>query len=95
MKMVGYDYSYWHFINQSNSNPLKPRAITQLDKIKTPTLIVTAEYDLEACKEIAEIMEKEITGSKITSIDKAGHGMSMDKPDEFNEVLIKFIMSLK
>ncbi len=94
MKMVGYDYSYWDFVNQSKSNPFKRGAITQLDKIKSPTLIVTAEYDLEAMKEIAEIMEKEIAGSKLISIEKAGHAMSMDKPDEFNEALIKFIKEL-
>jgi 3-oxoadipate enol-lactonase len=95
MKMVGYDYSYWYFINKSKTNPLKPTAITQLDKIKIPTLIVTAEYDLEASKEVAKIMEKEITGSKIVSIENAGHAMNMDKPDEFNEVLIKFIKNLE
>jgi pimeloyl-ACP methyl ester carboxylesterase len=66
-----------------------------LDKIKIPTLIVTAEYDLEASKEVAKIMEKEITGSKIVSIENAGHAMNMDKPDEFNEVLIKFIKNLE
>ncbi|MBA7553718.1 2-hydroxy-6-oxo-6-phenylhexa-2,4-dienoate hydrolase [subsurface metagenome] len=95
MKMVGYDYSFWGFINESKRQPLQPMAISQLDKIKTPTLIITAEYDLESCKEIAEIMEKEIAGSKKVSLEKAGHCMNMDKPDEFNEVLVKLIKNLE
>lgn len=95
MKMVGYDYSFWGFINETKRQPLQPMAISQLGKIKTPTLIVTAEYDFELSKELAEIMENEIAGSKKVSIEKAGHCMNMDRPGEFNEVLIKFIRNLK
>ena len=95
MKMVGYDYSFWGYINKSKQQTLQPNAIIQLDKIKIPTLIITAEYDLQACKEVAEIMERKIPVSKIVSLEKAGHIMNVDKPDEFNEVLVKFIKNLE
>ena len=54
-------------------------------------MIITAEYDLEPSIEIADIMEKEIAGSRKISIKDAGHIMNMDKPEEFNAELIKFI----
>jgi pimeloyl-ACP methyl ester carboxylesterase len=95
LRMIGYDYSFWGFINESKRLPLQPPAISQLDKIKIPTLIVTAEYDLEACKEIAEIMKREIEGSKLVSIVDAGHCMNIDKPEEFNEQVTSFIKDLK
>lgn len=44
---------------------------------------------------IADIMEKEIEGSRKISIKDAGHLMNMDKPEEFNAEVIKFIKGLK
>ena len=93
--MIGYDYSFWGFINPSKRMPYQPLAITQLREINTPTLIVTAEYDLEVCIEIAEIMKNEIPNSKLVSIKNAGHCMNIEKPEEFNEVLIAFLIELK
>lgn len=92
---MGYEYSYWSFLNNSTIEPLQPQAIYRLKEIKLPTLIITAEYDLESCKEIAEIMEKEIPGSVKISIKDAGHVMNMDKPKEFNNIISEFIKKLK
>jgi len=88
---MGYDYSYWSHLNNSKIDWLEPPAISRLKEIKLPTLIVTAEYDLESCKEIADIMEKEIQGSKKIFLKDAGHIMNMDKPDEFNKVISDFM----
>jgi len=93
--IMGYEYSYWSHLNSSKIESLEPPAISRLKEIKLPTLIITAEYDLESCKEIAEIMEKEITGSVKISIKDAGHIMNMDKPDEFNRLISEFIDSVK
>ena len=73
----------------------RPRAITVLDQIKMPTLIVIGEYDLEACIEIADLMEEKIDGSKKIVIEDAGHIMNMDKPEEFNQLITDFITDLK
>ena len=70
-------------------------AIKKLNEIKIPTLIVTAEYDLALCKDIAAIMAKEIPGAKLISIKGAGHIMNMDQPEEFNKIISKFIDGIK
>jgi 3-oxoadipate enol-lactonase len=67
----------------------------RLNEIKLPTLIITAEYDLVSCKEIADIMEKEISGSRKVVMKEAGHIMNMDKPEEFNRYISDFIDNLK
>ena len=92
---MGYEYSYWSHLNSSPEKSFSPPAISRLNEIKLPTLIVTAEYDLECCKEIADIMEKEIAGSVKISIKDAGHIMNMDKPEEFNKAISDFIIKLK
>ncbi len=88
---VGYDYSWWGFINESKRQSLQPFAITRLNQIGMPTLVITAEYDLEVCKEIVKIMGREIKGSEVIAFKDAGHMMNLEKPEEFNRALVNFI----
>ena len=94
VKKPGYDYSYWHFMNRSKRQVFQPPAMNVLDRINIPTLIVIGEYDLEACIEIADIMEEKIEGSTKVSMEGAGHCMNMDKPEEFNRIVIDFIKKI-
>ena len=91
---MGYEYDYWGFKNQNKRGNANPVAVSRLNEIKLPTLIVTAEYDLKPCIEIANMMENQISGSKKISIKNAGHLMNMDKPKEFNAELSNFIENL-
>lgn len=92
---MGYDYSYWGFLNQNKRSNTTPPAIGRLKEIKIPTLIITSEYDADACKENAEIMDNDIPNSTKISINGAGHLMNMDKPEEFNKAISDFITKLK
>ena len=95
MMEIGHDYSCWHFINPDPGRSLTPLAIQQIDKLTLPTLIVTAKYDLEACKEIADLLEQAVPNSKKVEIAGAGHIMNMEKPDEFNTAVLGFLRGLK
>ena len=55
----------------------------------------TEKADMEAYKEIAEIMGREIKGSKVIAILDAGHMMNIEKPEEFNTTLLNFINSIE
>jgi pimeloyl-ACP methyl ester carboxylesterase len=92
---MGYEYSWWRYLHANKREYVFPMAIKQLNEIKIPTLVVTAEYDLGLCKEIAGIMAKEIPGAKLISIKAAGHIMNMDKPKEFNKMISGFIDKVK
>lgn len=92
---MGYEYSWWRYLNPGKREYAFPTAIKQLDKIKIPTLVVTAEYDLPLCKEVAAILAKGIPGAKLISIKDAGHMMNMDNPKEFNKAISEFIDTLK
>ena len=91
---MGYEYSWWRYLNTSKRGLVFPMAIKKLYEIKTPTLVLTAEYDLELCKEVAVIIVKEIAGAKLISVKGAGHIMNMDKPRKFNKAIFKFIRKL-
>ena len=92
---MGYEYSWWRYLNDSKREFAFPVAIKNLKGIKTPTLIVTAEYDFDLCKEIAHIMMKEISGAKLISIKNAGHIMNMDNASQFNKTISEFIDKIK
>jgi pimeloyl-ACP methyl ester carboxylesterase len=94
MKEIGYDYSFWHFVNEDPGFILDPPAMKQIDKINLPALIVTAEYDLEACKEIAGLLEQNIPNAKKVVISDAGHVMNKDKPAEFNKIVLDFLSEI-
>lgn len=91
LKNVNYDYSFWHLINNDPVLIVDPPAAKQIAKIGLPTLIVTAEYDIEACREIADLMEQNIKGAQKVDIADAGHAMNMDKPSEFNRIVLDFL----
>lgn len=92
---MGYEYSWWRYLHESKRGFTFPMAIEKLYEIKIPTLVVTAEYDFELCKEIAHIIAKEIGGAKLISIKGAGHIMNMDKPKEFNKAISNFMDNIK
>jgi pimeloyl-ACP methyl ester carboxylesterase len=93
VKQMVNDHTFWYHL-KNKKQLLKPAAAGRLAEINVPTLIVTAEYDLEFCKEMADLMEKEIAGAKKVSIRGAGHYMNIDKPKEFNGILVKFIRDI-
>jgi pimeloyl-ACP methyl ester carboxylesterase len=92
---MGHEYSWWRYIYPSKREYLFPMAIKKLNEIKVPTLVVTAQYDLQLCHEVAAILAREIPGAKLISIKNAGHIMNMDNPKEFNKAIIRFMDSVK
>jgi pimeloyl-ACP methyl ester carboxylesterase len=91
---MGYEYSWWRYRYTNKREQVFPMAIKELKKIKMPTLVVTAEFDLELCKEVASILTKEIEGARLISIKGAGHIMNMDKPEIFNNEISAFLLRL-
>lgn len=89
-----YDYSFWHFLNPGKIK-IAPDAVNLLDNIKFPTLIITSEYDIEYCREVADLLNEKIPQSLKVDIDEATHYMFMDKPKEFNNYLSKFLADIK
>ncbi len=95
MREIVDDYSFWHQANEDPVRRLDPPAMQQLNKINLPTLIITAEYDVEACREVADLLEGSIRDSKKVVIPNAGHAMNMEAPDRFNEIVLDFLADIE
>ncbi|WP_442599685.1 alpha/beta fold hydrolase [Neobacillus sp. D3-1R] len=67
------------------------KTIDLVDHIKVPTLIVTPEMDFPEFSAISEYLNHTISDSQKVIINGTAHMINMEKPKEFNEVVLKFL----
>ena len=73
---------------------LAPPAAQRLDEILTPTLVIAGDYDNPEILRIADIIAAGVSGAQKVLIHEAAHLPSMEKPDEFNQVVLEFLGQL-
>lgn len=66
-----------------------------LGEISCPTLIVVGSLDQITPLADAELMKRGITDSRLEVIEGAGHLSNLERPDEFNAALEKFLGELE
>src|SRR6266705_1537952 len=74
---------------------MEPPAAGRLSEIHVPTLIIAGGQDAEAILMIADTLEKGIAGAKKVVIPGTAHHPNMEKPEEFNRVVIEFLEQLR
>ena len=70
---------------------LKPPAIQRLPEIHVPTLIILGQQDIPEVFAIADVLTANIAEAKKTIIPNAGHLSQMEKPLEFNRIVLDFL----
>jgi pimeloyl-ACP methyl ester carboxylesterase len=88
---IAQDYSWWALMNASPLQTLEPPAVSRLEQISVPTLILTAEHDIPACLEVAELLERSVPGSDKVVLNGTGHLLHIEKSAEFNARLRSFL----
>jgi len=78
---------------QSVERRLSPPAIGRLASLRAPTLVVVGTLDWPGIGDIAHIIEREVDGARVVSIDGAAHMVNMERPREFNEVVLRFLLA--
>lgn len=74
-------------------DPLDPPAITRLESVKCPTLIVTGAYDHSEVLRAANEMAERIPNARKALIESAGHVPSYEQPDAFTKLLLDFLIN--
>ena len=77
--------------NATQPRALEPPAISRLAEIHVPTLIIFGDQDVRDILKIADILEKDIPGAKKVVIPGTAHHLNMEKPEEFNRVVLDFL----
>ncbi|MDQ2856986.1 MAG: alpha/beta hydrolase [Acidobacteriota bacterium] len=66
-----------------------------LSRVVTPALILVGREDMITPLPDAELMHKEIGGSRLAVIEDAGHVSNLEQPERFNQALTKFLRELE
>jgi 3-oxoadipate enol-lactonase len=84
-----------HLKNDVIEKRLDPPAINRLTEIKVPTMAIVGNLDIPGIIEIADMIVRDVKGAQKVTIKGAAHLVNMEKPEEFNRIVIDFINSLK
>ena len=71
--------------------PLDPPASSRLGDIAVPTLVVTGSEDVRDIQVIGEQLATEIPGAEKATIAGSGHLPSLERPDDFDRVVLAFL----
>ena len=74
-----------------NRIELEPPAISRLDEIKQPVLIIVGENDQPDIFEISQLIRDSIPQAEAVIIDGAAHLVNMEKPKEVNRLILDFL----
>lgn len=71
--------------------PLTPPAITRLHKIEIPVQIIVGDLDMPDMITISDLLLREIEGSSRVVMRGVAHMLNMEKPEEFNQIVLDFL----
>jgi pimeloyl-ACP methyl ester carboxylesterase len=76
------------------SQTLQPPAINRLSEIHVPTLFIVGDQDVPDILEIADIVTSNVPGAQKVVIPNTAHHLNMERPAEFNHIVLDFLKSL-
>lgn len=85
------EYSFVWVTDPAPRQPLEPPAYGRLAEIHVPALIVMGAEDDPELFEHAEKLAQGIVGAERVTIEKTHHMPNMEKPEEFNALVLEFL----
>jgi pimeloyl-ACP methyl ester carboxylesterase len=80
--------------SQGEGRFAEPPAVGRLGEIQVPTLVLIGDLDMPGILEIAGLLEKGISGAKKAVIPGTAHMVNMERPAEFNRIVLDFLMAV-
>ena len=77
--------------DDGDSQALDPPAVERLGAIRAPTLVMTGDADQPDVLAGADLLTREIPGARRVMIPEAAHMVNMERPDEFNRLVLDFL----
>lgn len=72
---------------------LKPAAAKHLAKIRIPTLVILPDMDSQFNQKAGSFIHQKIKDSQIIRMSGCGHLPYVEKPEEFNKLVLNFLFS--
>lgn len=74
--------------------PLTPPAIMRLTELRMPTLLIVGDHDIPDKIELTKQLAAEIPQAQLAIIPGVAHVPNMEKPQEFNRIVLDFLAGL-
>jgi pimeloyl-ACP methyl ester carboxylesterase len=68
-----------------------PPAFEKLSTVKVPVLIIDGDKDLPYIAHTSKYLEETVTGARRVQMKGVAHMLNMEKPEEFNKMLLDFL----
>jgi 3-oxoadipate enol-lactonase len=79
------------WVQPDSERVMTPPAVGRLADIRAPTLVILGALDTPDIKAITDSLTQKIPRAERVIIDDAGHMVNMEKPAEFNRVVVPFL----
>lgn len=71
---------------------VEPRALSRLAEVRAPTLVITGALDLTDIHAIAAMLTEQVENVQAVDIPNTAHMVNMEKPAEFNQIVLDFLL---
>jgi pimeloyl-ACP methyl ester carboxylesterase len=75
------------------TDDLDPPAVERLGEISAPTLVVVGDEDVAPVLDASEVLMEKVIGARKAVIHDAAHLPNLEHPEEFNRVVLDFLLS--
>ena len=79
---------------EASELPIDPPIVGRLHELRMPALIVVGELDVPDALTSANVLAERIPGAKLATIPDAAHLPSMERPTQFNRIVLDFLHEL-
>lgn len=91
MNRIAVKNGTWATADANPLNPLTPPAAGRLAEISVPVLIIAGSLDNPEILRAADLLANEINGAKKAVMPDSTHVPNMEKPEEFNKIVLDFL----
>lgn len=85
-------YDHWKGVGEEiDERKLVPDVADRAGEVGVPVLLIVGEHDRAACHETAERLAQEIPGARLERMAAAAHAPSMERPAEFDALVLPFL----
>jgi pimeloyl-ACP methyl ester carboxylesterase len=88
------EYSFAWVLDPVPQQELVPTVYERLPEIHAPTLLIVGEEDNFQLHKSADKLEQDIAGARRVSISETCHMPNLEKPEEFNQIVLDFLQGL-
>jgi pimeloyl-ACP methyl ester carboxylesterase len=82
------------FPADAKPQPIDPPAVGRLEEVKVPTLVIVGDLDIDHVQEGARVLSKGIAGARLAVMHRVAHVPNMERPEEFNRLVLEFLDSI-